>query len=93
MSTLQQMTPIGLADMKSVRLMNRMDRKYMAPADRLEELLSRVADGYYVQHIDGDPLALYRTLYFDTGDLAMYTMHHNRRLRRQKLRVRSYRST
>ena len=87
------MQPIGLADMKAVRLMNRVDQKYMAPASLLDELLSRVADGYYVQHIEGNPLAPYRTLYFDTDGLDMYTQHHNQKLNRQKLRVRTYRST
>lgn len=93
MSILQQMEPIGLDDMKAVRLMNRVDQKYMAPASLLEELLGRVADGYYVQHIEGEALAPYRTLYFDTEGLDMYTMHHNQKLNRQKLRVRTYRST
>lgn len=87
------MTPIGLDDMKAVRLMNRVDQKYMAPACLLDALLQRVAEGYYVQHIDGNPLAPYKTLYFDTADLRMYTMHHNQKLNRQKLRVRTYRST
>ena len=90
---LSEMQSIGLDDMKAVRLMNRMDQKYMASADMLEALLGRIADGYYVQHIGGNPLAPYRTLYFDTDDLRMYTMHHNRKLNRQKLRVRTYRST
>ena len=94
MSTaLNMMQPIGLDDMKAVRLMNRMDQKYLASADLLEDLLSRIADSYYVQHIDGNPLSPYRTLYFDTDDLRMYTMHHNKKLNRQKLRVRTYRST
>ena len=93
MNVLNQMTPIGLEDMKAVRLMNRVDQKYMAPAGVLKELLGRVADGYYVQHIEDEPLAPYRTLYFDTDDLRMYTMHHNQKLNRQKLRVRTYRST
>ena len=39
------MTPIGLDDMKAVRMMNRMDQKYMARADQLEELLARIAEG------------------------------------------------
>ena len=90
---LEQMEPIGLDDMKAVRLMNRIDQKYMASATQLEELLERVADRYYVQQIEGNPLAPYRTLYFDTASLAMYTMHHNKKLNRQKLRVRCYRST
>ena len=87
------MMPIGLEDMKAVRLMNRVDQKYMASVDQLEEFLGRVADSYYVQHIGGDPIAPYRTLYFDTEGLAMYTMHHNQKFNRQKLRVRTYRST
>ena len=90
---LSQMTSIGLDDMKAVRLMNRVDQKYMAPASLLDELLERIADDYYLQHINGEPLAPYHTLYFDTDNLAMYTMHHNKKLNRQKLRVRRYRST
>lgn len=93
MSILSQMPPIGLDDMKAVRLMNRVDQKYMASSSQLEELLARIADGYYVQHIEGNPVAPYRTLYFDTEGLAMYTQHHNQKLNRQKLRVRTYRST
>lgn len=93
MNILEQMPPIGLDDMKAVRLMNRTDRKYMASASQLEDLLSRVAEGYYVQQIEHNPVAPYRTLYYDTADLRMYTMHHNQKLNRQKLRVRTYRST
>ena len=112
MSVLTQMQPIGLDDMKAVRLMNRVDRKYMASAMQLDALLERIADGYYVQRIPADRpghdlrdatsgteqdelerVAPYRTLYFDTDALAMYTMHHNKKLNRQKLRVRCYRST
>ena len=105
--TLLQMAPIGLDDMKAVRLMNRMDQKYIAPAVLLEPLLQRIAADYYVQRIPSAPdtqnpeskiqsselIAPYRTLYFDTEALDMYIMHHNRKLNRQKLRVRTYRST
>lgn len=93
MSVLEQMEAIGLEEAKAVRLTNRMDRKYMAPIGQLEGMLERVADHYFVQQIDGNRVAPYRTLYFDTDDLAMYTMHHNGKLNRQKLRVRTYRST
>lgn len=93
MSILDQLPTIGLDDMKAVRLMNRVDQKYMACVDQLEPLLELIADDYRVQRIAGEPLAPYRTLYFDTDDLAMYTMHHNQKLNRQKLRVRTYRST
>ena len=52
MDILDQMQPIGLDDMKAVKLMSRVDQKYMAPASQLEELLERIADGYFVQHIE-----------------------------------------
>ena len=73
--------------------MKRVDQKYIASAAILPHLLAAVAGDYYVQQIEGNPIAPYHTLYFDTCDLAMYTMHHNRKLNRQKLRVRCYRST
>ena len=94
MSILDQMEAIGLEEAKAVRLMNRVDRKYLASADVMEELLGRVTDGYRVQEIAaGNRIAPYRTLYFDTDDLAMYTMHHNGKRNRQKLRMRTYRSS
>ena len=93
MSVLEQIDTVGLEEAKAVRLMNRMERKYVASADRLDELLERMSDHYFVQQVNGDRIAPYRTLYFDTDDLAMYTMHHNGKLNRQKLRVRTYRSS
>lgn len=90
---LQQMEPIALADMKAVQLMNRVDQKYLTNTDTLPRLLQMIASNYFVQRIDGIAVSDYRTLYFDTPELAMYTCHHNRKLHRQKLRIRTYRST
>ena len=39
---------------------------------------------------EGKRIARYRSLYFDTPDAITYTMHHNRRLKRQKIRQRIY---
>ncbi len=91
--TLAAMQPIGLDDMKAVRLMNRVDQKYLAPACRLAELLERVGEEYYVQRVAGEAVSPYKTLYFDTAERVMYLMHHNCKLGRQKVRVRTYRST
>ena len=91
-SILDSMDPISLKEMKAVRLMNRVDDKYLINRGQLMKLLDRIAPSYYVQRIEGEALAPYHTLYFDTEDLAMYTAHHNRKLNRQKLRVRCYRS-
>lgn len=87
------MEPITLEEMQAVRLMNRLDRKYMLGRRELAELLERVAGDYRVQRIDGEALAGYRNLYYDTAGLEMYTQHHNRKLTRQKVRIRTYLSS
>ncbi|MBP3425262.1 MAG: polyphosphate polymerase domain-containing protein [Rikenellaceae bacterium] len=84
------MQTIDLSEMSSIKLMNRIDTKYIASSDSLVPILNMALDKYRVQSIDGVRVARYDTLYFDTPDLKMYTMHHNRKLRRQKVRTRTY---
>ena len=76
--------------MESVKLMNRMDTKYIVSLWMLPILLADAQDDYFVQEIDGKHIAAYNTLYYDTADLDMYHRHHNRQLVRQKIRVRKY---
>ena len=84
------MTPISLAEMESVKLMNRIDTKFVVPACLLPEMLRLAQADYYIQEIDGQRFAAYDTLYYDTPDMQMYIRHHDRQLRRQKIRVRTY---
>lgn len=93
LSALTLFLPITLEEMKAVQLMNRVDQKYLTSTTMLPQLLSAIAPHYRLQHIGPDTISDYATLYFDTPQLAMYTAHHNRQLRRQKLRIRTYRST
>ena len=87
----EQMEPIDLEQMRAVKLMNRVDTKYVASEGQIMEFLGRVAEcGYKVQVIDGVRAARYDTRYFDTEDRAMYIAHHNRQLTRQKIRTRHY---
>lgn len=90
---LQRMTPISLEEMHTVKLMNRVDSKYLLNKEQVEQLLQLAETDFFVQTIEDQQLAPYKTLYFDTDDVAMYTMHHNRKLNRQKLRTRCYRSS
>lgn len=76
--------------MKSVKLMNRSDTKFVTSTRLLEQLLEMIDDEYFIQVTDGNSIAPYHTLYFDTPDCRMYTIHHNGIKRRQKLRIRSY---
>lgn len=87
---LDKLPPISLAEMKDIKLMNRIDKKYLATIDQLVQLLVMAQGKYMVQQIDGKRYNRYHTIYFDTPDEEMYTMHHNGRLVRQKVRVRTY---
>ncbi len=81
---------ISLDEMKSVRLMNRVDTKFVTTMPRLLQLLELARSEYYMQEIDGVRNSAYTTLYYDTPGLDMYIMHHNGCLGRQKVRVREY---
>ena len=87
---LESFPPISLAEMEEIRLMNRLDQKYLATIPQLIELLHMAEGKYMAQVIDGLRVSGYRTLYLDTPDEEMYLMHHNRRAPRQKVRVRTY---
>lgn len=87
----RHMATITLEEMRGVRLMNRIDTKYVLGHDEVFALLERSAlAGYRVQHIDGRRAVGYDTLYYDTAERDMYLMHHNRVLTRQKVRTRTY---
>ncbi len=90
LSATTDMMPISLAEMEGVKLMNRVDTKFVAPLSLLPEILHRAQPNYYIQEIDGERLAAYETLYYDTPDMQMYLRHHDRQLRRQKIRIRTY---
>ncbi len=89
-SSLDRLPPITLEQMESIKLMNRLDTKYVATKRQLIELLKLVEGKYYVQEIGQYRVCPYRTTYFDTPDHSMYMMHHNKRARRVKVRVRTY---
>lgn len=84
------MVPISLEKMSTVKLMNRVDSKFPTNRETLLRMAPLWGEHFFVQENEGQRIANYRTLYFDTPDALTYTMHHNRRLRRQKVRQRIY---
>lgn len=87
----QQMEPISLERMSGVRLMNRIDTKYVLSEAEVERLLTMaMAEGYLVQRIGNCHAQRYDTLYYDTTKRDMYLVHHNQQLTRQKIRTRTY---
>lgn len=89
-SILHRFPSISLDEMKRVRLMKRVDTKYVTTADRLCRFLEMCTDDYYVQQIDGCTVMPYRTCYFDTTQAEMYSEHQRGRKTRQKIRLRVY---
>ena len=87
---LSQMAPITLAEMGSVKLMNRTDTKFVTTMPMLLRLLEMARADYYVQDIGGERNMLYDTTYFDTRDYGMYREHQNGHVNRQKIRFRTY---
>lgn len=90
---LEKLPPISLDEMSAVRLMNRTDCKFLASDAQLKDLLGKVQNDYLVQEIEGKRYAEYSTVYLDDADNTMYLNHHNGRLTRQKVRVRTYLDT
>ena len=87
---LMKFEPISLADMSAVKLMNRIDTKYVADDLTVMRLLSIISDDYFVQEVEGKRVASYNSIYYDTADNHMYIIHQDKKLKRDKLRVRNY---
>ncbi len=88
---LTALAPISLDEMDAIKLMNRVDSKYLTDEAHLVEILRDAArSGYRVLETEGEKISPYDSVYYDTAALKMFSDHHNRRLKRQKVRTRSY---
>ncbi len=89
--TLEGFTPITLEEMEGVKLLNRIDTKYLTDEATLGKVLAdAAAAGYRALVAEGVKISPYNSIYFDTAGLKMFLDHHNRRLVRQKVRTRVY---
>ena len=82
--------PITLEEMKSIKLMNRIDTKFVATRSQLMLLLQMAQPEYFVQQTAGQRNIPYSTTYWDTHDFDMYRVHQTGHCGRQKLRFRTY---
>lgn len=85
--------PVSLKGLDKVKLMNRVDSKYIFHLRQLDEILEEVRPHYSVLEIEGKRLFDYASLYFDTPDYSLYFQHHNGRANRVKMRYRQYLDT
>lgn len=86
----QSYVAVGLQEMDSVALVNRIDTKFVFPLSRLDSVLLGMESGYSVLEIDGVRIHSYDTVYFDDSTFGLYLAHHNGRASRLKLRLRRY---
>jgi hypothetical protein len=87
---LRQMTPTTLEQLDAVSLLDRVDTKFVLPAECLRAILPSLARHYRVLEVSGHRLHRYRTLYFDTPDFELYRDHHAGKAVRHKVRSRAY---
>jgi len=90
---LKSIAPISLNEMDKVRLMNRIDLKYVLSINRITALLARLDGNYRILEINEDRLFSYYTTYLDTSDYLFFNQHVTGRLERNKVRYRTYEAT
>ena len=89
-SVVSNFQAIDLEGLDRVRLMERMDKKFLLPVHLIPELFQLIHLYYYILEINGQRLLQYQTCYFDTSDNDLYVSHHNGKLNRYKVRKRTY---
>lgn len=87
---LNQFSPIGLKEMDSISLQDRLDTKFILPEEMLLPILESIQKEYQVLTIDGNRINHYRTIYFDTPDFYLFNLHVNGNAERYKVRSREY---
>lgn len=87
---LQSMKSITLEEMSAVKLMNRIDTKFLTTIPTLYDLLTLASDDFMVQENNELRISPYYTRYYDTPDAKMYYDHQRGKKSRRKIRIREY---
>ena len=82
--------PITLPEMENVKLLNRVDTKFLMTEAHLLAVLEAIRPNYRILANAGTRATRYRTQYFDMPDFQLYLDHHNDRRDRYKVRCRTY---
>lgn len=81
---------ITLKDLDSVKLMNRVDSKFVFNIKHFEKILTELQQSYSVLEIESKRVFRYESLYFDTPTYQLYRHHHCGKPARVKVRYRKY---
>lgn len=90
---LKEFNAINLDDINKIRLLNRIEHKFILKRSELVPLLRDLKDEFCVLKIDEEFLLGYDNVYFDTDDFLMYHTHQNGKMNRFKVRIRTYEKT
>lgn len=90
---LVSLNPVMLEDMDNVKLMTRIDTKYVVPVNRIPDLLTRMDGSYKVLEIRNNRLFSYFTTYLDTPGYMFFDQHVTGKPERSKVRFRKYETT
>ena len=93
LNILNSFNSVRLEEMDKVKLMDRIDTKYLLPASRVPDLLKLMQGRYRVLEISNQRISSYSTIYFDTHDFTFFNQHVTERTGRFKVRFRTYNST
>jgi hypothetical protein len=85
--------PTCLNDMETVRLMDRIDTKFVVSVSSLPEILRRADGKYKVLEINNERDFEYHNVYLDTSDYCFFYQHVTGKLNRHKIRFRKYINT
>lgn len=84
---------VELGQLDSVKLLNRVDTKFITKAGLLSDLLLVLQKDYLVLEVNEHRISHYKTVYLDTPEFFYYYQHQTGRLERNKIRIRTYLET
>lgn len=76
--------------MDSVKLMDRIDTKFVFNSSELITILNQLPTNYKILEVKGNKVSKYESLYFDTPNFDLYHKHQTGKLNRFKIRFRKY---
>jgi hypothetical protein len=92
-SELSKLSPVSLDEMSGIRLMSRIEIKYVFTTSRLTDLVVLLGKNYQVLEINKMRILPYSTTYLDTDDFLFYNQHVRGQFDRHKIRYRKYEAT
>lgn len=93
LTILNKFQHVSLIEVDRMKLLDRLDFKYVFTLDLLPEILNELPGNYNLLVTGNKGISEYESHYFDTDNFQMYLNHHNGLQNRSKIRFRRYLDT